>query len=198
MDEPKVIEQIAAEVALAVAVAVTVTEPAAAEIAVTEPAAEDPLAVEALAEVAQIPAEAKVIEPVRIAPEPTAEPLSISVAVSQAAPIARAAIADPVGMRIAGQLSEPLKTIYGERLRGFYLYGLRAAGPAPADAEVETLIVLDRVDGYGTELERTSHIYAALSHDLKVVVSRVFVEEATWDGGPDGVIPTVRSEAVAV
>jgi len=142
--------------------------------------------------------EARIIEPVLTSAGIIEPPTTIALAVSQAASRARAATADPVGLRVAGQLAAPIKSLYGNALRGFYLYGARALGPAPEDADVETIIVLDRVEGYGVELERTSHMYAALSHDLKLVVSRVFVEEATWDGGSDGLLPPVRSEAVEV
>jgi hypothetical protein len=137
------------------------------------------------------------IEPVATMAVP-AEPPTIALALSQASSRSRAATADPVGLRVAGQLVDPIKSLYGDAFRGFYLHGVRALGPAPDDADVETIVVLDRVERYGAELERTSHMYAALSHDLNLVVSRVFVEASTWDGGPDGVLPPVRSEAVAV
>jgi predicted nucleotidyltransferase len=99
---------------------------------------------------------------------------------------------------VAGRLAESIRSLYGDALRGTYLYGSRAAGPAPADADVEMIIVLDRVDHYGAELERTSHLCAALSHEWRLVVSRVFVSEANWNGSPDGVPPAIRAEAVAV
>lgn len=111
------------------------------------------------------------------------------------APVAKA---DPLGLRIAGRLAESIREIYGDSLRGVYLYGPRAAGPAPAEADVETVVVLERVDHYGAELERTSHVCAALSHEMNLVVSRIFVEEADWNGGPDGAAPAIRTEAVAV
>jgi hypothetical protein len=79
-----------------------------------------------------------------------------------------------------------------------YLYGARASGPTAADTDVETIIVLDRIERYGEELERTSHACASLSHEFRLVVSRVFVSEATWNGDPDGVPPRVRGKAVAV
>jgi hypothetical protein len=142
--------------------------------------------------------ETKIIEPAHAESPAVDPPVSIAAAIAQASSIARAATADPVGMRVARQLAEPLKDIYGKALRGLYLCGVRAAGPAPADADVETIIVLERVERYGEELERTSHMYAAVSHNLKLVVSRVFVEEEAWDGGPDGILPPVRSVAVTV
>ena len=109
-----------------------------------------------------------------------------------------AASPDPLGLLVAARLASSIRPIYGEGLRGVYLYGARASGSAAADQDVETIIVLDRVDRYGDELERTSDACAALSHELKIVVSRVFVSEARWNGEPDGLPPGVRSGAVAV
>ena len=105
---------------------------------------------------------------------------------------------DRVGLAVAGRFAESIRSIYGEALRGVYLHGARATGPASADADVETIVVLDRVEHYGAELERTSHICAELSHESQLVVSRLFVSEASWNGGLDGKLPSVRSEAVAV
>jgi DNA-binding transcriptional ArsR family regulator len=182
----------------AVPMAVETAEPEVLEIA-TEPVEAEPVEGEPVAEAAIAPApEAKIIEPVVLTAGPAEPPTSIALAVSQAASKARADTADPVGLRVAGQLANPIKSLYGDALRGFYLYGARALGTTADDADVETIVVLDRVENYGAELERTSHMYAALSHDLKLVVSRVFVDEETWDGGPNGDLPVVRSEAVTV
>jgi hypothetical protein len=104
---------------------------------------------------------------------------------------------DPKALVIAGRVAESVRSMYRDAVRGIYLYGARASGPA-ADADVETIIVLDHVDQYGAELERTSHVYAELSHEFDLVVSRIFVTEDAWNGEPDGTLPQVRSEAVAV
>jgi len=105
---------------------------------------------------------------------------------------------DPVGPRVARRLAEAIREIYGESARGVYLYGLWASGSAPAEADVETIVVLNRVDHYGAELERTSHVCAALSHETNLIVSRIFISEAGWNGEPDGVLRAIRAEAVAV
>jgi len=119
-------------------------------------------------------------------------------AVETTAKTAVARAADPLGLQVAGRLAESIRSLYGESFRGIYLCGARAAGAAPADADVETIIVLDRVDHYGAELEKTSHLYASLSHEWQIVVSRVFVSEAGWNGDPTGARPPIREEAVAV
>jgi DNA-binding transcriptional ArsR family regulator len=129
------------------------------------------------------------------------EPASATPVASMVAPGTRAGVPvapDPLGLRVAGRLAEAVRTVYGGRLRGVYLYGARASGPAPAEVDVETIVVLDRIDHYGVELERTSHVCAALSHELNLVISRIFVAEADWIGDSDGPPPRIRTEAVAV
>jgi hypothetical protein len=133
---------------------------------------------------------------------PASRPQSTVTAEQEIAPPAAAdensTSPDPLGLLVAARLAGSIRSLYGPSLRGVYLYGARASGPTAADADVETIIVLDRIDRYGEELERTSDACASLSHELKLVVSRVFVSEAKWNGDPDGVPPRVRGEAVAV
>ena len=129
-----------------------------------------------------------------------AEPSPIA-AIAQLPAVAAPAAAtagDDLGVRIAVRFAERIRPIYGERLRGVYLYGARAHGEARAHSNVEIVVVLDRVDRYGDELERTGSTCADLSlaHDL--VVSRVFVSESAWLSRSDGQLPAVRKEAVAI
>jgi hypothetical protein len=108
-----------------------------------------------------------------------------------------AAIPDPVALRIATRLADSIREIYGESVRGVYLYGARAAGTGQADSDVETVVVLDRVEHYGAELERTSHICSELSHEMNLVVSRIFVADEDWNG-EGGSAEAIRAESVAV
>lgn len=106
--------------------------------------------------------------------------------------------ADPLALEIAGRFAAAIRPVYGDSLRGVYLFGARARGGAPSDADVETIVVLDGVEHYGAELERTSQICASLSHEADLVVSRIFVTEAVWNGAEAGIPPGVRSEALAL
>jgi len=108
-----------------------------------------------------------------------------------------AAIPDPVALRIATRLADSIREIYGESVRGVYLYGARAAGTGQPDSDVETVVVLDRVEHYGAELERTSHICSELSHEMNLVVSRIFVADEDWNG-EGGSAEAIRAESVAV
>jgi DNA-binding transcriptional ArsR family regulator len=143
----------------------------------------------------QIDAAPRVIQPVRHSPPPAPMGRTLSPAGATRAPDTSP---DPVGLQVASRLGESVRLVYGGALRGIYLTGARASGIAPKDADVETIIVLERVDHYGAELEKTSHVCAALSRELDLVVSRVFVSEADWNGRADGAMAMVRAEAVAV
>jgi predicted nucleotidyltransferase len=113
-----------------------------------------------------------------------------------AAPVA--ASPDELGLAIAARLAERIRPAYGNRLLGIYLYGARARGEARPDSSVDVLLVLDRVDRYCDELERTSGACADLSLEEGLVVSRVFVSESAWRTRSDGQMPAIRKEAVAV
>ncbi len=104
---------------------------------------------------------------------------------------------DPLALVVAARFTAAIRPLYGERLKGVFLYGPRAIGHAPEDSDVELLVVLDRVDGYGVELERTSAVCAQLSLDLGLVVSRAFVADSPWpDPGP-GFVAVTRDDEVA-
>jgi DNA-binding transcriptional ArsR family regulator len=133
------------------------------------------------------------------APEPReAKPRLIEPVKLSAVPAPKVAVPDALGLKVASKLADSLRSMYGQALHGVFLYGARTAGTASDQADVETIVVLERVDRYGEELERTSHLCAEISHDFNVLVSRVFVARSTWEGDPDGKLPPVRSEAIAV
>jgi predicted nucleotidyltransferase len=91
-----------------------------------------------------------------------------------------------------------LRPLYSDRLVGVFLYGARARGEPQPDADVEVIVVLEALDRYGDELERTSATCAGLSLEFGLIVSRVFVVESTWKSRTDGYLLAIRSEAVAV
>ncbi len=103
-----------------------------------------------------------------------------------------------MALQAGSAFAAQMRAIYRERLRGVYLYGRRASGGAPPDSDVELVVVLDRVDRYGEELDRTSAAIASISLDLGIIVSRVFVSETDWLGRTDGQLPLVRAEAVSL
>ena len=101
---------------------------------------------------------------------------------------------DPLGLLIGARFAAAIRPLYEARLKGVYLFGIRALGPAPEEADVELLVVLDRVESYGEELERTSVACAQLSLELGLVVSRVFTEHGSWTGPVHGFAAVISDE----
>jgi predicted nucleotidyltransferase len=94
------------------------------------------------------------------------------------------------------QLRGELEAIYGPRLRGVYLFGSRARGEAAADSDVDVLVVLDQLDRYGVEIDRTGEVASRLSIETGLSVSRVFVTEREWRESRSPFLLNVREEAV--
>jgi predicted nucleotidyltransferase/DNA-binding transcriptional ArsR family regulator len=142
----------------------------------------------------------RLLRSVTATPKPTGLPRSGPAESSGASEPAGDAAArpDPIGMETAGRMAELLGPIYERRLKGVYLYGSRARGQARPDSDVDVLIVLDRIDRYGDELELTSPTCASLSLELGLIVSRVLISENTWSSATSGQLATVRAEAVPV
>ena len=98
--------------------------------------------------------------------------------------------------KVLRKLRRELEGIYGPRLRGVYLFGSRARGEAEAESDVDVLIVLDRLDRYGVELERTGEAASRLSIEAGLSISRVFVSEREWRESQSPFFQNVREEGV--
>ncbi len=99
---------------------------------------------------------------------------------------------------ILRRLKEGLSAFYGERLKGVYLFGSYSRGEADAESDIDVLIVLDRVDNYAQEIDRTSKLVAALSLQCGISISRVFASEQRWREDRTMFFLNVRAEAVPV
>lgn len=99
---------------------------------------------------------------------------------------------------ILWELKENLGRLYGERLKGVYLFGSYARGEADDESDMDVLIVLDRVDNYSQEIDRTGRVVSELSLRSGVTISRVFASEHRWRTDRTNFFLNVREEAVAV
>lgn len=89
-----------------------------------------------------------------------------------------------------------LAAIYGERLRNVYLFGSFARNEAVEESDIDLLIVLDTVENYIQEVERTSAIISQLSLACGRSITCVFASEDQWKNSETMFFQNVREEAI--
>jgi len=72
--------------------------------------------------------------------------------------------------RILAELREQLAVLYGERLRDVYLYGSYARDEAGEESDMDVMIVLNRVDDYAAEINRTGQVISGLSLEAETLL----------------------------
>jgi predicted nucleotidyltransferase len=97
---------------------------------------------------------------------------------------------------VLGELKTGLRLVYGDRLRGIYLFGSYARGEADRESDLDILVVLDAFDRYAHEVNRTGVLAADLSLKYGVTVSLVFLREHEWLKGDTPFLSNVRDEAI--
>ncbi len=88
-----------------------------------------------------------------------------------------------------------LSEIYGPRLKGLFLFGSYARGQAQPESDLDLLMVLDRIDRYGAEIDRTGHLASRLSLEYGTTISRVFVSALDWQERTTPFLVNARAEA---
>ena len=99
---------------------------------------------------------------------------------------------------LLNELKSELTAIYGERLKGLFLYGSYARGEEDEDSDLDILVVLEQFDRYAQEVDRTGRLSSDLSLKYGITVSQVFMRQAEWLVGDTPFLQNVRDEAVSV
>ena len=98
---------------------------------------------------------------------------------------------------LLGTLKTKLADLYGDRLKGLYLFGSYARGTQESESNLDVLIILDSFQDYGTEIRRTGKLISDLSLENDLSISNVFIRESEWKQGDSPFLRNVRQEAIA-
>ena len=98
--------------------------------------------------------------------------------------------------KLMKELKEGLVRIYGDRLKGVYLYGSYARGEARSDSDIDVMIVLNDYRSYGKEIDRTGRLVSALSLDYGMSISRVIMKEMQWKSSDTPLLRNIRMDGV--
>lgn len=97
---------------------------------------------------------------------------------------------------VVREFREGLEAIYGPRLKGVFLFGSHARGDADAESDLDVVVVLDRVEHYYSEIERTGPLASRLSLKHGLSISRVFMPIADWERHDTPFLVNAREEAI--
>jgi type I restriction enzyme S subunit len=99
---------------------------------------------------------------------------------------------------ILRELKARLQELYGERLKGLYLFGSYARGDAREDSDIDVLMVLDDYEYTSDPISETSRIGSELSLKYDCLLSMIPMREADWQEREDSFLTNVRGEGVLV
>ena len=105
----------------------------------------------------------------------------------------------PIDIRkLLKELKEGLNRLYGEHLKGLYLYGSYARGDYKDGSDLDVLVVLDDFERAPLELARTDDLVGDLSLAHEITVSLMFMREKDWLTADKPLLRNVRVEGVPV
>ncbi|MFO8082651.1 MAG: nucleotidyltransferase domain-containing protein [Armatimonadota bacterium] len=96
------------------------------------------------------------------------------------------------------ELKRELEALYGDRLKGLYLFGSHARGEAGPDSDVDVAVVLDDYRSPVREIRRMSETVARLSLAVDRHISRVPVRENEWRNKDTVFMRNLRQDAVTI
>jgi predicted nucleotidyltransferase len=99
-------------------------------------------------------------------------------------------------LEIASKVRTELQKLYGQRLRGVYLYGSAARDQLTRDSDIDIAIVLDKLTSRYAELKRTSKIGSDFSLETSTLVAFLFVDETDFRNGRFSIHRTIKEEGI--
>jgi uncharacterized protein len=95
------------------------------------------------------------------------------------------------------ELKKGLFGLYGNRLKGVYLYGSYARGDYRRGSDVDIMIVLDEYESYWQELVKSGELVSDLSLKHGLSISRVLIKHQQWSQSDTPLLRSVRAEGIA-
>ncbi len=96
------------------------------------------------------------------------------------------------------ELKRELEALYGDRLKGLYLFGSHARGDAEPDSDVDVAVVLDDVGSPVAEITRMSVVGARLSLAADKTIAKLPLSQSAWRYKDTVFMRNLRRDAVAI
>ena len=94
------------------------------------------------------------------------------------------------------ELKEDLVHIYGDKLKGVYLYGSYARGDYRPGSDVDVMILLKDYKNYWDEIHRTSEVMSNVSLEYDLLVSRIFMTEEKWKTSDTPLLKNIHQDGL--
>lgn len=94
------------------------------------------------------------------------------------------------------ELKDGLVSMYGDRLKGLYLYGSYARGDYRQGSDVDVMILLADYESYWKELDRSTELASDLSLKYDVTLSRLIMKQIQWEKSDMPVLRNIHKDGV--